>query len=360
MFEPGLEYEVNNRVLSLFQLWRKFFFTYVPAVPVSRYSRFKISFFKKILKYQKYHKQSYNLILDNDYHVISKCISNRAMELNNIYRKPLLKLDPTSNFKGKQILQKWGIKKNDWFILFHNRENTFMSSFQGAPYAYEKLYEHRNDSAENYYKTLKFITDSGGWCIRFGHYHKELPHLFSDRVIDYPFTDYHSSEMDLFLMQECKFYLGANSGPAQTAGYFGTPVVQVNGTPFIGFPYFHFDIGLPKLYYSEIENRLLSFKEIVANKLLLNSNDINDFKKAGIKLISNTQEEIYEASKEMLNRLEGLEKDSLEDIERQKSFMSIFSPNDYCYKYPGKVGKHFLKRHAELLINPHINGTVLK
>ncbi len=351
IFEGSHFYETNMRVLPLFEMWKKHFLCYVLINSEGMINKCKLYFSHQLLYFRKFFRKKYDLLIDNQYHVLSKKIANRAMTLNNFSNKPLLKLPRKYQVKGEEILRHWGIKPNDWFVLFHNRESKYMNIFEGDPYKYESKYSHRNGSVERYSSAIELIIKRGGKCIRFGHYYEPLKHFDSNKVIDYSSSRFHSPEMDMFLLQNCHFFLASDSGPAQTAGYFGTPVVQVNSAPFTALPYFQRDLGLLKLHYHEKEKRYLNFNEIVSNKLLLNSNDSSIYEEAGIKLIDNSQEEICEVCKEMLDRLDGIEECCEENELLQKKFKALFSPLDYPCDFPGQIGKTFLKKYSFLLLD---------
>ncbi len=347
-FPVADHYQSNAKILPLIKLWRKFFLGIVFDKDTSFLGKIK----KKIIDTLRH--SSYPFFLDASYYMTSKKTSNRAMLLNRLYSFPLLRIKKEQKKEGEFFLKKMGISVRDRFVLFHHRTPKFMNSFKGEEVYgnYEKIYTHRNDPVDTYKSSLEMLLDKGFWCIRIGHYEEPLSEKFlkHPKLIDYPFTDFHSQEIDIFLLSRAYFLLGANSGLSQTPGYFGVPVVQVNGTPFIGLPYFSFDIGLIKLYYSEKEKRLLNFSEIVADKELLHTNDARLFEKAGISLISNDSVDILDAVKEMLDKLEKREKIyTPKDNELQKKFKALFSPKDYCFDFPGRVSREFIRKYTFLL-----------
>ena len=74
-------------------------------------------------------------------------------------RSPLLKISETDMSKGLDMLKKWSLPSNTWFVCLHVREggDTNLRT-SGA-----------NADITNYIRAIEFIKSRGGWVIRMGH-----------------------------------------------------------------------------------------------------------------------------------------------------------------------------------------------
>ena len=82
-------------------------------------------------------------------------------------------------------------------------------------------------------------------------------------VIDYAHSQFQSDWMDIFLFGRCRFLLGCTSGPNSVVRMFGRPVAAANHIPMCQGPVGPQDIHIPKLLWSESEQRHLNFSEVL-------------------------------------------------------------------------------------------------
>jgi len=256
----------------------------------------------------------------------------------------MLKIPTADEEKGRKVLSQWGIGKEDWFVCFYAREPGFYdfrdAQVQGLRYA----------DIDTYHLALQEISQRGGWCIRMGSPNtKPLSTKLSQipRIIDYPHTEFVSPFMDVFLSAKCRFFLGGASGITLLPGLFGNPSVVANLVPVNVLPPYPNDIGILKLHYSQKKKRLLTFPEIYKTRLGM-SHENRDFEKAQIDLIDNTDEEIHEAVKEMLDRLENRFIESDHHPQLQKRFMDRIPSEAWSKNCCARIGAHFLNKYADL------------
>jgi putative glycosyltransferase (TIGR04372 family) len=147
-----------------------------------------------------------------------------------------------------------GVGKEDWFVCLHVREAGFRNDFGRR--------EWRNASIGNCIPAIKAITEAGGWVIRMGdNTMTPLPQM--DNVIDYPFSQFKSDLVDIYLISECKFYIASHSGILDVALLFQKPVLIPNMIAWaFGYPPRRGDLGIMKHVYSRIKGRFLSIREL--------------------------------------------------------------------------------------------------
>jgi putative glycosyltransferase (TIGR04372 family) len=150
---------------------------------------------------------------------------------------------------------KMGIPEGAWFVGLHVREKGFINPKEED--------SCRNATIANYIPAIQEITRRGGWVVRLGDKSMTpLPPM--ERVIDYPFTRFKSALMDLYLISECRFYIGMASGILDTAFLFQRPLILTNMTNWtILYPRTSADVGILKHFYSKSRGRFLSAQEIL-------------------------------------------------------------------------------------------------
>ncbi|HAT13257.1 MAG TPA: hypothetical protein DCS91_06545 [Microcoleaceae bacterium UBA11344] len=246
---------------------------------------------------------------------------------------PLLTLSPLDYERGWCYLQDLGVPKNAWFICLHVRESGFHS---------EAVSSYRNADINTYRLAIESIVARGGWVIRMGDpTMKQMPPM--RQVIDYARTEAKSDWMDIFLCASCRFLLGTNSGLSYVPAIFGVPCVLTNIWPISASPYQSQDLFIPKLAWSEVENRYLTFEEALSPKFFFNLNSKLLYS-WGIKVVDNTPEEINELVLEMLDRLEGKVQYTEEEEALQQRFNSLPTPYGLS-AFNSRIGRSFLHNY---------------
>lgn len=199
----------------------------------------------------------------------------------------------------REYEKKLGIKDGDWYVCLHIRTSAYKNNPADT--------ELRNSTPENYTKAIEYINSLGGKVVRIGD---PVDMSINPICIDYANSPYKSQIMDIFLIKNCRFYIGTSSGPLDTAWLLGAPVLAVNFETlmYVAKGVKSYDKMLPKHLYKRDSNKQLSVKEIFSKKLysLVGSADRYD-------LAENSPDEILLATKEMLEDLESLQaKDDLD------------------------------------------------
>jgi putative glycosyltransferase (TIGR04372 family) len=249
---------------------------------------------------------------------------------------PLLMLSPSDYERGWNCLQDLGVPKNAWFVCLHVREDGFRA---------EGLITHRSADIDTYSAAIESIVARGGWVIRMGDCTmKPLPPM--SQVIDYAHTKAKSDWMDVFLGTSCRFFLGTNSGLNCIPCIFGTPCALTNMWPISARSVQSQDLFIPKLAWSEVENRYLTFEEALAPRFFFNLNSKLLYS-WGIKVVDNTPEEINDLVLEMLDRLEGKFQYTEEDEVLQQQFNSLPTPYGMS-AFNSRMGRSFLQKYYNL------------
>lgn len=186
---------------------------------------------------------------------------------------------------AEQTRVQLGIPLTDWFVCLHARATESKPA--------------RNVSIHNYIEGIKAITNAGGWIVRLGD-SAMTPLPTMEKVIDYAHSPYKSELMDLYLISQCRFFLGHSSGPNIIANLLRKPLLLVNMTEWSASTLLKKgDIGIIKHVFSRSQNRFLGIKEILEEPSMVQHDGVSA---EDYELVENSPQEIREAIEEFLTR----------------------------------------------------------
>jgi putative glycosyltransferase (TIGR04372 family) len=207
-------------------------------------------------------------------------------------------LDKEKEILANQILLKFGLEVNSWFVCLHVRELGFHNDSKDGLY--------RCANINNYINAIKFIVDKGGYVIRLGDSSMtKLPEISG--VVDYPFTKYKSDFMDLYLIKNCKYYIGMDSGIYDVALLFQKPIIMVNNTSWnFAIPLNKCDLMILKHFFSKKLNRFLSIKEMLMEpfSIIYHFTEIPSESDSEYIIVENSSFEIFNLIKEKLEMVD--------------------------------------------------------
>ncbi len=254
-------------------------------------------------------------------------------------RKPLLSLSTDDRAHGREELARLGVREAAWYVCLHVRESGF----------HQAWHKHhpgtRNADITTYVEAIRAVTERGGYVIRMGDPSmRPLQPMLN--VIDYARSDAKSEFMDIFLCASCRFFIGTNSGLGLVPPVFGVPCVLTNWSP-IGLPqWYPNDLFIPKLCYSEPLGRLLTFEEMFGSQAGWGQ-FADYFERERIRVLDNTPEDLRDLVVEMLEREEGVLRESEEDAALYAAYRGIALASG---SYAGaRIGRQFLRKYAHLL-----------
>jgi putative glycosyltransferase (TIGR04372 family) len=255
-------------------------------------------------------------------------------------RPALLKLREDHRKEGYAWLLQMGLSSGQEFVCFHTREPGYGDD--------DALQAYRNSSIENYLFAVSELRKHGFWCIRMGHSAKtSLPPM--EGVIDYAHSAVRSDWLDVFLCAECKFFLAGSSGLLFVANLFGKPCAPANQAPLSSVLAFSAqDVAIPKLLWSEREERYLTFAEAFRSEVS-SFRYSHLYQQQSIRTVENTAEDVRDLALEMLERAEGRAVYTTKDEEAQQRFKALMRPGHYGYGGVNRVGRDFLRKYEHLM-----------
>jgi len=261
-------------------------------------------------------------------------------------RGPLLELSEFDFERGWNALEARGVPRGAWFVCVHAREPGYNNETQFSnPTAY-----YRNAQISSFQMAIEHIVASGGWVIRMGDPSMTpLPPL--PNVIDYARSEMKSDWMDIFLCSQCRFFLGTLSGAINLPSIFGRPCATTNWITFRGLPNYPGDLFIMKNFWSDKEQRYLSWKEASQPPYVCSMDD--RLWELGLRMEDNSPEEIRDLAQEMLERTGGSLQYSAEDERLQAKARKIFD-SPYSSGSACRAGRDFLRKNQHIIFESEV------
>jgi len=250
---------------------------------------------------------------------------------------------------GKKYLKKMGINQSkNWFVCIFARDTEYLKNiYPGAQWDYHNF---RNSDIDKFIPAIKYIIDKGGYVVRVGHHVNKPVNFAHSKFIDYS-LNFRNDFMDIYLMAKCRFVLGTTSGICDVAMIFDRPRVGVNWVPIGSAPWGKQCLYIPKKLRGKNSKKYIFFTQFIhktknkANPLLWYG---NLFYEAGYEYENNTPEEILDATKEMVARLEGTWHPSEENQKLLKKYYQAFPVDHWSVEVKTPIGLDFMKKYKHL------------
>lgn len=266
---------------------------------------------------------------------------------------PQLSFTDQEESRGQDLLRSMNIQPGDDFMCFHARDKAYLEKFS-ATYEEKKgedglwdYHNYRDGDINNLIPAVEHIAAKSIWALRMGSVVEDALAADNKYIIDYA-KEYQSDFADVYIMSHCKFFIGNTAGIYVLANAFGAPYIKVNVTPLSVAARGPRDLFLPKKYWSIKDERFLAFPEIIAMGAEFWSRT-HLYDEAGIKVVENTAQEIFDVVQEMNMRLDGEWVSEEGDDELQSRFRKMFPKDHRIDGYPSKVGAKFLRENVGLL-----------
>jgi len=246
--------------------------------------------------------------------------------------------------KGRRLLKEMGVDpQNDWFVCIHSRDGAYLSK-QNAKVNW-KYHDYRDSDINDFTEAIRYIIEQGGYVIRMGS-EVENPLIFRhEHLIDYAVIC-RSDFMDIYLIAKCKFFLGTTGGICDVAIAMDKPRLSVNYAPPGVVPFGKDNLYIPKKVKSKENGRYLPLSKVLEER-----RDILgiDYDELGYEYEDNTPEEILEATKEMMSRLNGTFELPEEDEKLLQRYFALFKPNNLAYNVKTPICVQFLKKNTDVI-----------
>ena len=265
--------------------------------------------------------------------------------------EPCLHFTEDEHRQGRRLLERLGIPAGARWVCLHNRDRVYLDTTQaGRDWTY---HDYRDFSVQSMQLAAEELARRGYYVLRMGSLTEQ--HLVSSnsKVIDYANHVERNDFADIYLLGNCRFYLGSESGIFAVSALFRRPFAFINfPVPQPCYDLYHWN-PVPfilKCAWHKAKGRFLSLRELF--KLDLASAYTTDaFEAAGVELLCNTPEEICDLATEVDDRCHGHWQANPHDEELQERFWEIFHQHNPHNKITVKarIGTAFLRKHVDLL-----------
>jgi len=239
----------------------------------------------------------------------------------------------------ERVRRSWGMTSSDWYTCLHMRDSATRGDIDGVGQSI------RNTKFEDYIDAIKYIVSMGGWVIRMGG-PKAPPLPPMERVIDYAHAAEKSPDMDIHLVRNARIFIGTTSGFAYVASSLGVPSAIVDAISSIGLLWTKQTRFTTKPVYTET-GRMLSLSELTSDRWRWSLAGFETLARAGLRVESNSPDEILETVKETFALTLAEPQDASEfPIHDWNSGFEI--PDFFGAASPSK---YFLEKHPSLLRN---------
>ena len=210
--------------------------------------------------------------------------------------------------RGMKTMRDWGVMPGDKWVCLVARDSTYLPEL--------KYHNYRDVSIKTYRKTAMMLSVHGYHVFRMGAKVAEplgVPHPL---IHDYAANGTRSDFMDIYLGAHCAFCVSTPCGIDAIPMIFRRPMCFINMVPVEYLSTWKRGIAIWKHHYKD--GKHMSLKEIFesgAGKF----QRAEEFIGAGIKLVDNSSEEIYDAVSEMVNSDR-----NCRYIDSQDAFWSVF------------------------------------
>ena len=188
--------------------------------------------------------------------------------------------------EGRKALRGMGVPDDSWFVCVHVREAGFWRDDLAL----------RNADIMNYIPMFKEIVSAGGHVVRMGDV-TMTPLPREPNVHDYALTSLRSAAVDAYLLKNCRYFIGMQSGLLDTAMLYDRPRLITNSySPFDGNAFRANDRAIYRTFVDS------QGKLIDAVDLLIDWDEevefVYPFPDVGISMRENTQEELVKAHRQ--------------------------------------------------------------
>ena len=261
--------------------------------------------------------------------------------------------------KGKELLKKFGLNENDKWVCIHNRDNKFLSGNK-INFSY---HSYRDFSVQSMKDAAEYFAKNNYFVFRMGKEQTEKlkPLNYKNKIIDYAFSNKRSDFLDIFLLSNCDFYFGGDSGVKSVVLSFFRPCYGVNWSPMFlysepGF-FMNFNNDLhPWLFIfkrikSISKNKKLTLQEILKNRILYTYNS-ELYKKNDLVFIENSISDINNLAEEIIiekNKKRIIHED---DEKIRDEFWKIYfktTGKEKIRNHLPKISPSFLRNNIDLL-----------
>ena len=279
--------------------------------------------------------------LTNHYIKSKYCINieqhSNAYELF-MNKKQIIFFNKQDIIKGEKILKKLNIF-GPFVCIFARDSQYLVNTFKNQDWSY---HNYRDADINSYELAIKYLIKNGYTIVRIGSIVQNELLFKHAKCIDYPYNQFQSDFMDIFLISQCEFAIGGHSGILDICNVFSKTRLGVNHMPIDAPPYStKDDIYIPKKLQLNGEYiGLKKYFEIINNSKLSHFKN-ETYEKLDLQIEDNNSSEILMIVKEYLNDFKECEADR----KNLEMYYQIHSKSEWFSDVKTKISLLFLREN---------------
>jgi len=264
----------------------------------------------------------------------------QSIDIHDVISKtrPRIIIAKSEKLESEKILKLAGFDPYKKYVCIHNRDSTFHS---------DEISNHRNSSINDFKDAVNYLVTLGYQVIRMGAKAQGKLEIESSLYFDYAQSGIRSELLDLFLISQCSFFIGNGSGIDFVPSLFRKRVVYINFSQFGTIPEVP-NTSIVIFRRMKVQEKILSILEII-EKGYESYTTVSQFKKAGIELISNSNQEIRLVILEAHERLNNNWSPRIDEEKNQDLFRERFLKHPNESNIIANIGYDFLRENLDLL-----------
>ncbi len=272
---------------------------------------------------------------------------NTTRDIEGKFHKNLIK--PLMSQQNMRYCQGW-LADLGWdgepYVCLLARDQAYLSQLdkKNNNLIDRNYHSYRNSNIESYKKAVELLLNKGFWVFRMGSLTNRELIVNHKSFLDYSHHKNKSHLLDIYLFSNCNGLISSSTGIDGLSQAYGIPTLIVNG-PSLGIANtFYNTIFVPKNLKWQNTNMTLSIRQHIENNL----SRTEDFISAGIDIVDLSDDEILNATKELVLRIENKEKlDEFEQMLQSKFITTLKEWKDYAsfhgFIHPNfKIGKSWI------------------
>lgn len=306
------------------------------------------------------HYQRY-VISNDEFFRISwiKRFNQFAAKFTVLSMRKYVSFSVAEEYTAKRALRIMGIRKS--FVCIAVRDSLYLMKEAGYQTDVAiRSAKYRNSDIFKCKLAIEQLAHNSLQAIRMG---AVVGHQIEwQNMIDYAYA-YRDEFMDVYLSANCRFFVCNPSGIQALPQLFSKPLVSINATilttrnDMLLLSSRKRDLVIFKKYWWKREQRYLTFSEMLTREVSEQYHDIASagafaaYEKEEIVSIENTSEEINAVVQEMVARLDGTMKYTVEDEKLQQKYFDLIDtyPMQNNFPFMWRIGAKFLRDNQWLL-----------
>jgi putative glycosyltransferase (TIGR04372 family) len=205
-------------------------------------------------------------------------------------------------------------------------------------------HDFRNSDITKFLPAMRWLADQGVVVYRMGSVVRDPLVESNPLIVDYATNGMRSELLDIWLSATCEFFVSTGTGIDGVANVFRRTRVFADLSQLTSLNLSFNTISIPKLLYSESDDRLLTLRESV-DAGALSFVDTIQLTSRGLGLRGNTPEEIMAVVREAYDRRLSVWEPRPDENELQQRLLAALPESMKAGGVIGRVGYEFLRDH---------------